>query len=389
MITKMRVERFRAIRDVTVRLGDFNVLIGPNDQGKTSFLEGVYAMAASTRNPINESFWSPWRGRNLVHHGDSNGVCLTASLDDQESSAAIEYGLVLQPRGDDCIIAQELINGELVSRDFAETLVRRHRLGNQVNPQFTPLLNGIVERLPTPTLTRWDIEELAATSLLPPQRKQAVDPTGFGLATCLAEQKLADDETYQTIMRRFCELFPEFSGIGFHRVAGQQQWTRDARGRRVPTGSGDGFEMFFSRRDGVDVPAGLASGGTLVALAFLTVAELNGGLLLVEEPENGLHPSRLRDIVEILRRVCAARPGNQVILTTHSPLLLDQVEPEEVRLFVRDEKNDVQVHHLEDVPDIKDRLKYAMLGELVFSEWDNFMKEVRDYAHSGPGRRTE
>jgi energy-coupling factor transporter ATP-binding protein EcfA2 len=380
----MHVERFRAISNVTVRLGSFNVLIGPNDQGKTSFLEAVYALAAATRNPIAESFWSPWRGRNLVHQGDSQGVQLSAFLGgNQRSEADVEYSLAVRPQGEGCVIAKETVgpNGPvLLAQNSGDTTVRLHLLGNAINPDCRQLVETIAQRLPAPALTRWDIEELGIPSMLPPNRHQAFDPTGYGLGTCLAEQKLASDETFNRISSQFCELFNEFRGIGFRRVTGRY-WFRGPDKVRNHGNSGDCYEMLLQRRDGTEVPANLVSGGVLVTLAFLTIAELNGDLLLIEEPENGLHPARLQGIVERLRKATASRPGSQVILTTHSPLLLDYVQPEEVRLFARNKTGDVEVHHLEDIPDIKDRLKYVMLGELVFSDWDNFIEEVREHAN--------
>jgi energy-coupling factor transporter ATP-binding protein EcfA2 len=386
MITKMQVERFRAISDVTVRLGSFNVLIGPNDQGKTSFLEAVYALAATTRNPIAESFWSPWRGRNLVHRGDSKGIRLSASLGGADCpEGSLDYSLTVRPQGDTCTIAQETVgpNGPvLLMQNGADTMVRHHLRGASINPDLLPLVEAVASQLPSPALTRWDIEELGSSSMLPPDRKQAFDPTGYGLGTCLAEQKLASDETFTRISSRFLRLFPEFRGLGFRRVAGQY-WGRRPDKSRAYANGGDCYEMIFQRCDGTDVAANLVSGGVLVTLAFLTIAELNGDLLLIEEPENGLHPARLQGIVETLREACASRPGSQVILTTHSPLLLDYVQPEEVRLFARNKAGEVEVHHLEDVPDIKDRLKYVMLGELVFGNWDDFVEEIREHANSG------
>ena len=388
MITSMRVERFRAIGDAVVKLGPFNVLIGRNDSGKTSFLEAVYALSNSTRSPIVESFWSPWRGKDLIHDGDGETVCFEASLDCGEPAGMVKYSVSARKAGEACVVDQEAIDGRVLLQNYPETSLRQQTRGVAVNPAFSPLLETVRRGLPLASLARWDLEELGAISMLPPDRKQPFDPTGYGLGTCLAELKLYNDHAFSKISSSFCELFAEFKGIGFRRVQ-SQFWLRDQFKRRSHGGTADCFEMILFRQDGVEVPASLASGGTLVTLAFLTIAELGGGLLLIEEPENGLHPGRLKEVVEMLRRVCQSRPGAQVILTTHSPFLLDYAEPREVRLFYRDEQSEVRVHHLEDTPDIKDRLKYMMLGELVFNEWDNFVEEVRQHANSGPGRGTE
>jgi predicted ATPase len=41
MITKMHIENFKCFKDFDIELGPFNVLIGPNDSGKTAFLEAI------------------------------------------------------------------------------------------------------------------------------------------------------------------------------------------------------------------------------------------------------------------------------------------------------------------------------------------------------------
>lgn len=388
MITSMRVERFRAIGDVTVRLGAFNVLIGRNDCGKTSFLEAVCALSNSTRGPICESFCSPWRGKDLIHNGEGETIRFTADLASPLGAVAIPYSLCVRAAGETCAVKQEKFGDTVLLEERGDTTVNQQTRGATINPDFVPLVDEIKRGLPIAALTRWDLEELGAISMLPPDRKQPFDPTGYGLGTCLAELKLYNDHAFNKISSSFCELFAEFKGIGFRRIQ-SQYWLRDQFKRRTHGGTADCFEMILFRQDGVEVPASLASGGTLVTLAFLTIAELGGGLLLIEEPENGLHPGRLKEVVEMLRRVCQTRPGAQVILTTHSPFLLDYVEPHEVRLFYRDEQSEVRVHHLEDTPDIKDRLKYMMLGELVFNEWDNFVEEVRQHANPGPRRGTK
>jgi recombinational DNA repair ATPase RecF len=67
MITRMTVDNFKALRHVQVDLAPFTVLIGPNDSGKTSFLEAVFALAETTRSHLGNYFWSPWQNRELVY----------------------------------------------------------------------------------------------------------------------------------------------------------------------------------------------------------------------------------------------------------------------------------------------------------------------------------
>ena len=225
MITSMRVERFRAIADATVRLGPFNALIGRNDSGKTSFLEAVYALSNGTRSPIVESFWSPWRGKDLIHDGQGATVRFTAELRSAEEEGAKEYAVTLRWAGERCIVAKESVDDLVLLTDHPETTVQRQARGHAINPDFAPLVDAVKSRLTAAALTRWDLEELGAISMLPPDRKQAFDPTGYGLGTCLAELKLYDDQKFRAISNSFFELFNEFKGIGFRRVP-SQYWKR-------------------------------------------------------------------------------------------------------------------------------------------------------------------
>jgi Fe-S cluster assembly ATPase SufC len=93
------------------------------------------------------------------------------------------------------------------------------------------------------------------------------------------------------------------------------------------------------------------------------------GILLIEEPENGLHPSRLREVVEMLRKISTGSIGNtprQVIVTTHSPLLLNYTQPEEVRIVQRDRERGTVVTPMSDVPDVHELLDEFGTGELWY-----------------------
>ena len=89
-------------------------------------------------------------------------------------------------------------------------------------------------------------------------------------------------------------------------------------------------------------------------------------ILAIEEPERGIHPRRLRDLVDHL--LSLTKSGVQIVLTTHSPTLLDEFRdsPESVLIFDRDEKG-THITRLSDRPDWAKDLKGAPLGELWYS----------------------
>lgn len=93
--------------------------------------------------------------------------------------------------------------------------------------------------------------------------------------------------------------------------------------------------------DGAWLPARALSDGTLRALGLgLTAADAQPGVLCVEEPENGIHPSRLEALARLLRAMAVdpqRRPGpdnplRQLVVNTHSPALVELLPPDEVVL---------------------------------------------------------
>jgi predicted ATPase len=87
-------------------------------------------------------------------------------------------------------------------------------------------------------------------------------------------------------------------------------------------------------RQGFDLPSWMVSDGTLRLLALTLPAYLDAfqGVFLIEEPENGIHPQAVETVVQSLRSV---RQG-QVLLASHSPIVLGMLEPSDVLCFSKD-----------------------------------------------------
>ena len=114
----------------------------------------------------------------------------------------------------------------------------------------------------------------------------------------------------------------------------------------------------------IDFDINEISDGILFILAIVTSIYLNSSLLVIEEPENFIHPSLLRDVVQLLKNC-----DNQVIITTHSPYLIDKTDVEDLFLFTKDENN-TQIEKIalrDDVGRIKKLLDKEMsLGEAYY-----------------------
>jgi predicted ATPase len=130
------------------------------------------------------------------------------------------------------------------------------------------------------------------------------------------------------------------------------------------------FALAGPSRPPVTIPSSQASDGAMLLTAFLALAYGNTPqILLIEEPENGLHPSRLQMVIEILRKMSRGEVGNQprqIILTTHSPLLLNFVQPEEVRIFQRAADGATRVTPMDQIPNIERLHKEYAAGEMWY-----------------------
>jgi predicted ATPase len=115
-------------------------------------------------------------------------------------------------------------------------------------------------------------------------------------------------------------------------------------------------------RDGTQVGTEHLSEGMLYFLAFAAMQHLGPTpIVLVEEPENGLHPARIVDVVRVLREIAKT---SQVVIATHSPILVNELQPEEVSVVTRDSDTGTKVSRLKDTPNFKERSSVFALGEL-------------------------
>lgn len=98
--------------------------------------------------------------------------------------------------------------------------------------------------------------------------------------------------------------------------------------------SGDYFLRIFEKHLPDPIGKNLISDGTYNILALLTAVYQSDEpqFLCIEEPENGLTPFVLRSLVNFLRTVCEEK-GHNIWLNTHSPTIVNELQPKELILI--------------------------------------------------------
>jgi len=219
---------------------------------------------------------------------------------------------------------------------------------------------------------------MAVPAAIDPARKFRLDEDGFGLSTILDDILGHDPLLFLNNEKEFSEFFPQFKKL---RVETETVATRQSRETgfhrmgQAPGRKGIYFETVHGRK----IRAQQASDGAILFLGLLALMRAPNPpkLLLIEEPEKGIYPKRLSEVIALLRRLEADsvnRPVPQIILTTHSPYLLSSFRPEEVTLLRREGgTGPVKAYPLRDAPHIEERMgeDEFYLGEL----WYNLSEE--------------
>jgi predicted ATPase len=400
MINRIQIKNFKCLLDVDVPLGPFNIFIGPNDSGKSSLLEAIKVLGQTVGQPFNQVLAEPLTLENLVWRREQNRE-VSWKVEGIASDHAFSYQLALAP-GDLFPRNEELIVGG------KRILIVLRPPGQQVNisfPAFAPniqmplapgvtglaMLSGsahipqlygnvqAVEKLPELGPILDSLKATVEYRLDPPAIR---NPKNNQTQASFAQNAALPSPVLPVLSTTGDNLIGVLDAImtGPRRIdiLNLEKELHGAigtlRGISLPLRQQNTKTLAFTLNGDetkpVTIPAALASDGALLITAFLALAYGNTPeIIFIEEPENGLHYSLLKLAVEILRKISTGKAGNrprQVILTTHSPLLLNFAKPEEVRVFSRPEDGATRIAQMEKVPDLKVLLEEFGLGELWF-----------------------
>jgi len=392
-LSRFGVKNYKCLGEIDIPLTPIHVLIGENDAGKTSVVEAMAALYGSSEKPLAQVFPAPWSGRELVRYGAQEarvhlwgewttlaGETAAAS----HSSLKYSFEVGFPPSGTDCFVADESLELDGVPlwvRDNRrrETEVslwtRTGGTSREVDEESLSLLTRVLKPAQKYALNP---KMMAMPAAIDSQRKFRLDADGFGLPTLLDDIVSHQPELYIRLRDRFCELLPQFKSV---RIVTEDAIKRsyDAAGHFL-SGKSEGKGIQFESRSGRVVRGEQASDGAILLLGFLALAHLPDPptLLLVEEPENGVYPKRLGQVIKILKQMVNqedGRPFPQIILTTHSPFVLSCFDPEEVTFLSRPKEPPdapVRARPLRDAPKIKERMGSEFyLGEI----WYNLTEE--------------
>lgn len=383
MITLVEALNFRCLRYVSQPMGRLQVLVGPNASGKTTFLDVVgflsdlvssgldIAVAKRTHNFVDLVWGRQGTGFELaieVQIPESRRGML-AEKHRQYTTVRYEVGISADPDSGETVIATE--RGVLIAapsiREPQRTLFpcpevpplsiisqrrsvpgqmlfsktsggnddfhaeafeeddhwapsfrlgpRKSTLGNlpedeskfPVSTWFKRLLVEGVEKI---TLNSQEMRKPSA-----PGQRIGFSPDGSNLPW-VVERLRADPDRFRDWVEHVRTALPDLMDV-----------------RTVQRPEDNHRYLMLVYQGGLEVPSWTASDGTLRLLALTLPAYLDDfqGIYLIEEPENGIHPRAVETVYQSLSSVYEG----QILMATHSPVILSIVDPAQVLCFAK------------------------------------------------------
>lgn len=411
MLNSILIENFKSYKSQRLPLAPLTLMIGANASGKTNAIEAFRFLSwvvggeklSTIKNRINDSE-RIFRGdvRDLVYKGAESftlGACsfghnLTIQLSLNEGNIAItdeKFSKIMPDQSELCIYGtglyqapslahlhprtvmfrpQEVIDSTFpLLQEYGAPFDQEYSVGQQVLTLISTL-NGMRSEPPTyaliqePTAIRQVFQTLAQViffDLIPSAMRGDSYPetqlrnTGANLAGVLYTLWQQDEQ--QAHILEFIQSLPE-------QDIKELKFYNDHRGR-VELAL---IETFGHQEQEQSIE--LLSDGTLrvLAIAAALLSAPEGSTVVIEEVDNGVHPSRAKQLLTTMREH-AERRNLRLLLSTHNPALMDALPDEalgDVVFCYRDPTDgDSRLVRLSDLDDYMGLVMQGSLGQLV------------------------
>ncbi len=414
-----RVEalNYRCLRFVSQGLGPFHVLVGPNASGKSTFLDAVVFLGDLIRVGLQAAVYGDARLGVPLRAPDAKQ--LTWMRKEPRFELAVEFGIpssALQKVGNsgaEVCRYEVAIDVEGPLRIAAETLWLKPV--DATSPQQLPLFPQPLS--PRDTIVQWPSRPIPKGWRKVVSRSDEPERVTFASETSGWKNpfRIAADKSALASLPEDEEKFPVATWFRRTLAEGVQRIALSSERMRLPSPPGrsqaylpDGsnlpqivdtlekehperlrrwvahvrealpdIEAITTREreedrhrflvlrhsNGLETPSWLVSDGTLRLLALTLLAYVPdlSGLYLIEEPENGIHPRAVETVFQSLSSVY----GAQVLLATHSPVVVSMAKMDQVLCFARTSQSATAVVHGPEHPKLRDWKGDTDLGTLL------------------------
>lgn len=414
MIKKLRLQQFKNFKDAELVLGPLTILIGTNASGKSNlrdafrFLHGIargYTLPEIIGEKYGEGGVLQWRGirgghLEVISHGASQfSVEVTFDFEFEGSPSQASYEITVKrnydKRGRLEVVRETLYHKDRMMYDVStgqepnsagsdQILIKIRSGGNykkshlEAFSNHQPVLTRIEDRIRLTHRTDINAQEVvqvarAAMAELISMRFFDLSPDVMRLPSIPGQMVMGDrGENLSSILQAICE-----------NPQGQQTLTSwiqeltpmDAQSFDFPLDLTGKVLMTLYEENGQSTSAYSASDGTLRFLGILAalLGPGHAGFCFFEELENGIHPTRLSLLMNLIEQR-VKQSDLQIITTTHSPQLLQIISPESLEyaslLYRLEGKTDSKIKRLVEFPEQARQVIFGhSLARLYESGW--------------------
>jgi predicted ATPase len=406
LIFSIRIENFKSLADVSLELGSLNLFLGTNASGKSNFFDALRVLQGigygftvdeilnGKPKTANSDVWEQIRGGSsratfVGKVAQPTGtpeqiIRFRAKLASGGSHEAFDYSVGISAiQG--CVREESLyVDGREIydsrslfndtSQPYFQVRYYRGTVGRQPHFSFEksrPVLHQIIQK---PEISIEDRESVKVC-IRALSNTQRIDPSPSVLREYSSAQSWVrrmgeHGENFaalvKTILRnsvnrdRYLSWLKQLTPIEFEDVV------------ILPGALGE--PLFALKEGGIDYPAPVLSDGTLrfAAIAAAFFQEDMPDILTIEEIENGIHASRLRLLVELLKTQ-SSLDWTQVMATTHSPVVLAWLEDRDYKTTFYCKRNEETgastITPLSAIPNFHEILAKEPISELFAEGW--------------------
>jgi len=329
MIESIHFENFKVLRDATLPLQRLTLIVGPNGSGKSTAIQGLLVLA--------KRYSANWTELSPVGAPASPvpRIAVTSQLDEADDFGSVTWS---GPGG-------------------VRRTVERTQETKTPPAGWEDVKTRVLQHLERVRAYFFQSKLMTAAMQLEPKAELAED--GRNLAIVLDRIRDEAPERFEALNTELGRWLPEFDRVLFE-----------------TPGPGQRSFALRTRREQRPIQARNLSDGTLLALAMLCLAYTPDPppVVCFEEPDHGLHPRLMRDVRDALHRLAypenfgETRQAVQVIVTTHSPILLDlfRDHPEEV-VIANKVGTEATFQRLSDIPNFEEILGECSLGDAWYT----------------------
>jgi predicted ATPase len=203
---------------------------------------------------------------------------------------------------------------------------------------------------------------------------------GSGLAPTLDYLRSEAPDRFQAIQEMLQQIVPSVKKIGIRRakVKIDRQRSIEVDGKSISYEENQevtGQEIVLDMNTGDRIPAHAISEGTMLTLGLLTVLmnPKQPNLVLLDDIEQGLHPKAQRELITVFKQIIQAHPNLQIIFTTHSPYIIDELQPSQVHVLSNSKAGFTHVKRLDEHPDAEWAKQTLTTGEFWNAEGEDWV----------------